>query len=307
MSLSPESIEMSINNRIYSVEVWRRKIEKPNAPRLIIVSHMINDAGVRILEACLDGIRHFTPERHEVWVVDNNSPRDKVAWLVDRDDVNLALNRVEPVPPDVQQNGSCLDDQKQWGSYANAIGLEIGIRLIDQSCRHVMTMHMDTFPCRSNWLSYLISKIDVTVKAAGVRLDTARNPQGVLHVLGYVVDFQTFRAMNLDFFPELPCLDVGDKITARLREAGHDIFSCPNTLWSPELEDRIPNGSPLKELKVDRSFDEEGNVIFLHLGRGVRKSTGEHRSGVSLDTWLEIVYNSLIKPDPHSKDTPKIF
>jgi hypothetical protein len=295
MPLSTELVELIIDGRAYAIEVLRRKNERPDAPRLIIISHMINDAGRDILRACLDGVRYFTSDPHEVWVVDNNSPRENLNWLFERDEINLALNRVEPFPPDVIESGfPSIDDQKQWGSYANAIGLEIGIRLIDQSCRYVMTMHMDTFPCDRNWLSFLSSKIDGRVKAAGVRLDRARDPEGVLHVLGYMVDFQMFRKMKLDFFPELPKMDVGDKVTILLREAGYKVFSCQNTLWEPELDNQIPITSPLKGFRVDRAFDEEGNIIFLHLGRGVRKSTGDHTSGVSLNTWLDLIYNSLI-------------
>ncbi len=295
MPLSTELVELIIDGRVYAVEVLRRKNERPDAPRLIIISHMINDAGRDILRACLDGVRYFTSDPHEVWVVDNNSPRENLNWLFERDEINLALNRVEPFPPDVLESGfPSMDDQKQWGSYANAIGLEIGIRLIDQSCRYVMTMHMDTFPCDRNWLSFLSSKIDGRVKASGVRLDRARDPEGVLHVLGYMVDYQMFRKMKLDFFPELPKMDVGDKVTILLREAGYEVFSCRNTLWEPELDNQIPITSPLKGFRVDRAFDEEGNVIFLHLGRGVRKSTGDHTSGVSLNTWLDLIYNSLI-------------
>jgi hypothetical protein len=295
MPLSTEPVELTIDGRAYAVEVLRRKKEQPEAPRLIIISRMINDAGINILRACLDGVKHFTPDPHEVWVVDNNSPTENLNWLFERDEINLALNRVEPFPPDLQESGfPGIYDQKKWGSYANAIGLEIGVRLIDQLSRYVMTMHMDTIPCNVNWLSFLSSKINGRVKAAGVRLDRARDPEGVLHVLGYMFDYQTFRKMRLDFFPELPKMDVGDKVTIRLRDAGYEVFSCRNTLWEPGLENQIPVTSPLKGFKVDRAFDEEGNIIFLHLGRGVRKSTGDHTSGVSLDTWLNLIYNSLI-------------
>ena len=35
-----------------------------------------------------------------------------------------------------------------------------------------------------------------------------------------------------------------------------------------------PPDSPLKGVRVDRAFDDDWNIIFLHLGRGIRKSTG---------------------------------
>jgi hypothetical protein len=184
--------------------------------------------------------------------------------------------------------------QMNWGSYANAIGLELGVRLIDPETQYVMTMHMDTAPCRSGWLSYLTSKIQGPVAAAGVRMDKTRTPEGVLHVLGYLVDFHTFTRLGLDFFPELPDLDVGDRVTVQLRAAGYEVFACPNTVWEPHLEERIPESSPLKRFHVDRSFDDEGHVIFLHLGRGLRRSIGEHRKGPFAEDWIRLVDDCLL-------------
>lgn len=298
MGKSPEHIVFEIDERMYSVELFHQKSEPVESPRLIIVSHLANDIGTGLLKTCLDGVRHFTPESHEVWVVDNNSPRENLDWLIDRDDINIALNRVEPMPPEAHTGFSgveMVEDQKNWGSYANAIGLEIGIRLIDPLSSFVMFMHMDTCPCFSGWLSFLGSKIVNNVRAAGVRLDKTRTPEGVLHVLGYMVDFQLFKKLGLNLFPNLPQQDVGDNVTLELRKAGHDIYACNNTLWSPELDDRIPIESPLKGVRVDRAFDDDWNIIFLHLGRGVRKSIGEHKTGMGFETWSDLIYNSLIK------------
>ena len=71
-----------------------------------------------------------------------------------------------------------------------------------------------------------------------------------------------------------------------LREAGYDVFACSNTLWEPQLVERIPASAPLRYLHVDRSFDDRGNVIFLHLGRG-RKSSLEHRTGIVAKEWTK--------------------
>ncbi|MCL5126410.1 MAG: hypothetical protein M1511_18305 [Deltaproteobacteria bacterium] len=299
MGESPKYVNLEIDGRLYDVELFQRTVQPAGSPRLIIVSHLANEIGKNLLKTCLDGVKHFTPESHEVWVVDNNSPRENLDWLIDRDGINIALNRVEPLPPEAheasREGEMVVEDQKNWGSYANAIGLEIGIRLIDSLSTAVMFMHMDTCPCSAGWLTFLRSKIEGNVRAAGVRLDRTRTPEGVLHVLGYMVDFQLFKQLGLNLFPNLPQQDVGDNVTLKLREAGYEIFSCNNTLWSPELDDRIPAGSPLKGVRVDRAFDDDWNIIFLHLGRGVRKSIGEHKTGTGFETWSDLIYNSLIK------------
>jgi len=157
-----------------------------------------------------------------------------------------------------------------------------------------MSLHMDALPCRAGWLSFLRSKLSDGIAAAGVRMDTTRTPDGVLHVLGYMVDFQLLKRLKLSFFPDLPQLDVGDNVTVKLREAGYKVFACLNTVWAPELVAKIPLSSPLRDLHVDRSFDDNGNVIFLHLGRGLRRSSGEHRKGTTAEAWIDFVDTVLL-------------
>jgi hypothetical protein len=291
------NVDLAIDGRSYDLEVIRNVTLGPEAPRLAVVSRQNNKTAMDLARVCIDAVRHFTPEPHELWVVDNNSPRENLQWLLARTDVNIALNRTEPLPPQGRDGANVSDNpdvQLTWASYANAIALEIAARLINPESKYLMSMHMDTMPCRTGWLSYLISRMNGAVKAAGVRMDKTREREGILHVLGYMVDFQLFQKLSLDYLPDLPGLDVGDRVTLRLREEGFDVFACPNTLWEPELAERIPASSPLKELHVDRSFDSDGNVIFLHLGRGVRKSIGVHQTGTMAEEWVKMAYQRLM-------------
>jgi hypothetical protein len=257
------------------------------------VSYLPNEQAFHILRVCVQTIQRFTPESHEIWVVDNHSPRAQADRLLELHDVNIVFNRTEPRPrgkrlfPDRSQ-------QKDRGSYANAVALEIGARLIDPNTQFLMTLHMDTMPCRSGWLSYLRGKLSERVRASGVRMDTARVKDGVLHVLGYLVDYQLFRQLKLDFFPQLPDYDVGDRAIVRLRQAGFDVFACPNSLWDDKLLDTLPRQSPYRTLHVDRSFDDSGRVIFLHLGRGVRKSSGEQANGATPEEWIRFADENLL-------------
>jgi len=134
-------------------------------------------------------------------------------------------------------------------------------------------------------------------------MDRTRTPDGVLHVLGYLVDFQVFRRLSIDFLPDLPALDVGDKVTVKLREAGFEVFACRNTVWEPDLVDKIPRSSPLRNLHVDRAFDDSGNVIFLHLGRGLRRSTGEYRKGITATEWIRVLRDTFPLDDPWTEDS----
>lgn len=297
-----QRITMPLDGMDYQLRVARRVALPEEAPRLVVVCLQPNDTARKVLEVCVRGVQQFTREPHELWVVDNNSPEEQTRWLLERPDINVVLNRTEPLPPEGRGQAPFSKDknvQTQWGSYANAIGLEIATRLIDPGTRHLVTLHMDTTPCRDTWLSHLIGKLDGRVAAAGVRMDRARTSEGVLHVLGYAVDFQRFRSLNLDFFPDLPQYDVGDKITVGLRAAGYDVHACRNTFSNPELVESIPPDSPFRSLHVDRVFDDEGNVIFLHLGRGVAKSDGRHSLSTLPDQWMQFCEDNLFAPDPH--------
>jgi hypothetical protein len=288
---------VTLDGREYTLRIRRTVSLDPQAPRLVVVAHQENRAAQELLKVCLASVRRFTPEPHELWVVDNNSPEEHVQWLRHEPDTNLIFNRTEPLPPDeriTESNWQDTPTQRIWGSYANAVGLEIGVRLIDPASRYLMTMHMDTLPCRSGWLSFLASKLTNGVAAAGVRMDRTRVREGVLHVLGYMVDFQLFKTLGLDFFPQLPDLDVGDRVSVRLREAGYDLFECRNSLWEPDLVEKMAPGSPLRNLQVDRAFDDKGNPVFLHLGRGLLKASGEHARGVPVEKWIEFARVHLL-------------
>lgn len=279
---------IAIDGKSYNISIHQQLSQSVLAPRLVVVSYLPNAQAPDILRTCLKTIQKFTPEAHELWVIDNHSPRIHSAWLSRWPGINVVFNFTEPVPP---ENRSLLkrlfQKQSKWGSYANAIALEIATRVIDPDTRYFMSLHMDTMTCRNGWLSFLMSKIDNHIAAAGVRMDRARTPAGVLHVLGLLVDYQKLKYLNLNYFPQLPKFDTGDLITIGLRKNGYDVYACTNTLWQPELINKIPESSPLRHFDVDRSFDDDNNIIFLHLGRGVGKTLHSTMHGVTAKAWVK--------------------
>jgi hypothetical protein len=292
------TLSLSVDNLVYQVEVLRRVTRPPSSPRLVIIAFQPNQQASRILEVCIRTVQRYTPELHELWVIDNDSPANNTAWLREMPGINIAFNRTLPIPPKQRllpwNYIKSFQHQQRWGSYANAIGLELAARVIDPRTNFLVTLHMDTAPCRSGWLSFLQSKLTDRVRAAGVRLQRNRVAEGVLHILGILMDFQLFKQLQLDFFPHLPQFDVGDRVTVELRRYGYDVSACRDTLNQPELINQIPVSSPCKDMKVFRALDDENQVIFMHLGRGVRKTTGEHSRGVTPTEWIDFINTNLL-------------
>jgi hypothetical protein len=292
-----QQAKIQLEDRLYQVEI-SRQVEQPlEHPRLVVVAYQPNRLARELLTVCLRSLQRFTPEPHELWVIDNHSPGGVGNWLLQEPGINVILNRTEPLPPGKRgfwREWPAFQRQQQWGSYANAVALELAARLVDPGAQYLMPLHMDTLAACRGWLSYLMSKLDRKLRAAGVLLHKDRVPEGVLHVLGYVVDFRLFQELNLDFYPDLPALDVGDRVSLVLRRAGYEVFGCRNTYNQPELADEIPDSSPCKKIKVFRALDEEYRVIFMHLGRGVRRSTGEHRRGLRPEEWISFANQYLL-------------
>jgi hypothetical protein len=298
MTSGLEMVRLRIDGLAYAVEIFRQRKADRSGPRLLMVAYQPNEQAQHIVRVAIEAIKKYTPEEYELWVIDNASPRQQGDWLREVPDINMVLNRTTPLPPEARGIGSLVrrwHGQPQWASYAHGAGLEIGWRVVDQNCKYIMPLDMDVMPCRSNWLSYLVSKIDASTKAAGMRFHPGRGDSGTLHSMAYLVDFQLFKQLKVDFFPDFPLLDDGDKTTVKLEADGYEVFAARNTVLDETLVSELkPRDAIFRKLHVDRAFDDEGNVVFLHLGRGVRKSKYSRHTGTSTKEWLEFAQKFVL-------------
>ncbi|MBU1863206.1 MAG: methyltransferase domain-containing protein [Candidatus Omnitrophica bacterium] len=301
--------KIEIDNRDYKVNIIRKKsIDSPDACRIIIPTYMPNKIAQEITRMCILSILKYTPEPYELWVVDNNSPSRHTKWLRDFPSVNVAFNKTEPVNPFLTQKVSAFrffnkqGAQLRNGAYANAIGLEIGIRCIDPDSKYIFVMHSDTLILKSNWLRFFKSQLNDKVRIAAFRNDRQRVQ--ALHIGGMLIDFSIYKKLNMSFlpnirqerYPHMPEYDVGDQITLDVLKHNYQTFVCRNTFNNPELIENIPAAHPLKFLLLDRCFDNEGDIVYIHMGRGIPKSSNRyHAKGKTYpEEWIEFAHTYVL-------------
>ena len=262
--------KVNIDERAYEVDLLRRRRSEPDAVSIVQPCHN----GQALTEVSIECIRKFTATPYELWVVDNASTDDSVAYLLDQPDINLILNRTAPWKPRrFWQRAAPWWQQTGGGSYANAIALELAAYFVQT--RYMFVMHNDALPCKSGWLGYLLAKMTDRVRGVGVRQDKIR--VHAMHQSGFLFDFSLYKPLEMNFLPSLPSPpghDVGDLATVKLREANYEVFICRNAFNSPELVDILGLPEWLKNVHCDKAFDDNGDVFYLHLGRGTLQTAG---------------------------------
>lgn len=297
-----------INNRHFYFEVVRHVKRTPSAPRLAMVCYMTNDLGRDLTGVCIESIRRFTPSLYELWVFDNGSRPKYIRWLQAQKDINLILNKTNPATDSptsfldkIDINRKRFDTQLTDGSVANGVGLEIVSRVIDPDSKYLFVMHNDVLAAKTGWLEFLLSKLDSKVRGAAVYCDPTR--VGAMHVSGLLLDFQLFRPLQMSFMPNLPIYDVGDLITIKLRENEYSYYECRNTFIDSQLVSLIDEANPIRGLYSDRAFDDAGNVIYMHLGRGTPKSTGDYKTPgkTTASDWIRFANEILFQDSKYKK------
>jgi SAM-dependent methyltransferase len=269
---------VTLENNLYPIQVYKKSELDLDVPRIAIPSYLPTKETVEILKIAIESIFKYTDSTFELWICDNNSPIENIQWLYDFPSINLIINR---------------NDYGFGGSYQNAVALELVRSQLPNETRYLMSLHQDIAVIKKGWLTFLKSKLKDNVVAAGVREDKGRVKDGILHVLGYLVDLSKVSENNLNYFPDLPDYDIGDKIIHELKNKGFSYWAAKNTLWSPELVDKISKNSDLKELSVDRSFDDEGDIFFLHLGRGVEKTKSDQKN-LKVEQWISTIRKNYL-------------
>lgn len=261
---------------------------------LLISAYLPNEDAVRLLTVAIDSARAQIGVSHSIWVVIGSSPEPSCQFDYSAfPDVNFVHSLDFPMAWEIQSIPDFLAAflrlrPPHKGSTANGWGLDLGLRVMLESQRHlkyVMTLQMDIMFTQANTLRTLLDRFEPGVSCVGVREQLNYGKSGwILHSLGCVWDLEVLNEFGGSFLPDFPEFDVGEKAVYLAKQAGYTTVAFRNTMTTPTLRDEVGNYRRVPDVTVA----ESGEVIFLHLGRGIPKSKGENKGGISIEEWCAL-------------------
>lgn len=284
-----------IDGVTYSVKIHKRQNFQKTATQILIPTFITSEQGVLMVRLCLESIQKRTHEPYEIWVVDNTSPKHFNSWLLAFPEINIVFNETEPKNP--------FWGNKSDGSYANAIALELVLDYLPKNAPTLFTMHSDVFVTSEKWLSCFQGKLQKSVGAVGFRRDEHRVQ--AIHVAGMLVDYKLFQKLNMSFLPNMRQerfsnfkeYDVGDQVTLALEKNNYKTAHFENSFNNPQVIKKINKKDALRNFDVDRVFSDDGEVLYLHLGRGTVKASNQYqdKKKVAAEDWITLCENHLQK------------
>ena len=195
--------------------------------------------------------------------------------------------------PDIKFN---FTDECGKMSHSNAYALEIGALFCKSP--YVFVCHNDVLAYSENWLSYLHSKMN-NYKLAAFLKDNIRI--GAAHVSGFMYDRTFYQNKNVHFWPkQKPLMDVGDEFSYYLQQQNMKYFVCPCSHNDPSLLKSICKKNPeLCDISGDKCLDENGKVVYIHIGRGTVKMMGHYKkkNKTNYKEWIKFTKRHI---DAHS-------
>jgi len=180
------------------------------------------------------------------------------------------------------------------GSEANAEAIEIGLTYV--KCNLVFMCHCDICITSEKFLHNMVIKYHEGNRLVGTLTDTNPNRIGAIHVFGLLTDLEL--AKKVKYMPiyknKVQIMDIGNELTRYCRDNKLSIYCFKNTHNNPTITESLDK--KYAGFNVVRCVDDQNNVMFMHLGRGIKKMFGTYSdlSKVSLRGWLEFC-NEVIK------------
>lgn len=279
---------------------------------LVISSYQPNKKSSQLLRIAIDSMLKFKPDYADIWVIDVGSPYSKYMVMPkEYSNVNFIFTDYTP------RSSSELSLKKRFynktfniesprnGSIASGWTLDFAIRSFNEIKyypKYFFTLHMDIMFTNKNIIPYMLSLFEKKTAAVGVLKQKNISKQyDILHSLGCLWNYDILLKHNLLMETKFPKFDVGEFAIFQSINYGYSLKNLECSYNNMSLENNFSN--KYKSLPgVDRSIDNEGNVIFMHLGRGVSKSEGLYwKNGkTTVEDWAHwFNSNILTQKDNH--------
>ena len=274
-------MEVETRAGTFNVHVLTERLDPAAQVSVIIVNSLTS----RMTLNALASFRKFNDIPTNYLIVDNFSSDEVLNDLVREagEHATILSNRGEPKSIKLGH----------WDSLLNAIGVDIGSKFVRTPLGFVC--HNDVLACGHGWLRHLTEKLTDECRGAAFSHDIIRI--GAMHVSGYLYDCRLYTGQDTFWYPVKDVWDVGDHYTHFLRSRNLKYHVCRCThndaqlVPDPILDPTVQYGLPIFS---DRSVDDQGRVLYMHMGRGSLKSIGAydkpgkttHDEWVAFGSWI---------------------
>jgi hypothetical protein len=297
-----------INKCIDSNDIEFFTPSKKGRVALIVSTFQQNRKSSQLLRVAIDSMLRFKPDDADIWIIDVGS-LDYDSKITPRDypDVNFIVVDFTPRSWDgISWRRKLLyklllKKVPRAGSFANAWTLNIALKFfsdLNYNPEFFMTLQMDIMFTDSSLVLNLLKKFNKDIIAVGVRQQ--KNLSGdidILHSLGCMWKLKLYNDLDLSMEAKLPYFDVGENAIHKAISHGYKIDSLECSYSSPEILNKIDE-KYLKLPGTDRTINKENEVVFMHLGRGISKSSGDYSESIkktSVKDWIEWYDNEFVK------------
>lgn len=281
-------------------------IRNKNNIALIVATYQPNEKASKLLRVCIDSFLKINRNNLSLWVVDVGSPSHKnLVRPDDYSEVNFILSDHIPrswsgIPFRKKIISKLLLKKKpRNGSFANGWTLNLAHKIfqeINYNPEYLMTLQSDIIFTKKTIIEELLAMFDKETAAVGVReqLNYGKKVK-ILHSLGCLWKYKVLKSIGCDFMPNMPEWDVGEKLISKAFKFGYKTKSLECTFSNTDAFKKI-NDEEVRNLEnIDRCLNENGEILFMHLGRGITNTKkGFSRKGLTIERWEEIC-NRLIE------------
>ena len=274
---------------------------------IIFASYQPNKIASDLLRVALNSLSKIDLENCSVWIIDVASPNSEN--LVKHSEFKkFNFLYVKFLPQDLNKNifQKILNflslRSKREGSFINSWSIHFALNYfknISYDPKYFLTLQTDIIFTSYNILGNLKLKLEQNKNliAAGFREQPNLGKKyKILHSLGCMWNYDLFKKLNLNLYPKFPDFDLAEYAIAKSLDKGYETYSLKNARTDKSLINNI------KEEKyqhlgdgVDICLNENSDVVFLHLGRGISKSLDnkDNNKKFTAKEWISWYYKNF--------------